>query len=214
MKLLKAVALAGLVSLGAVAPGLLGSAAAQTIVDQWASVKAPPPPVLKSVKVDPKTTAFLALDFVKQSCNAEKRPRCLTSLPKVKAFLEQARAHGMPVVYSIGGGGARADIAKAVAPLSSEPYVAAHADKFIGTDLEKILKGLHVTTLIVAGTSAEGAVLYTASHAAFLGFKIIDPVDGSSAGSLYAEQAVAWTLSHAPTVGDQTTLTSFDKISF
>jgi nicotinamidase-related amidase len=208
----KAVAFVGLLALSPLLPGLQGAASAQTIVDQWTSVKRPPAPVLKSVTVDPKTTALLVLDFVPKTCGP--KPRCLASLPKIAAFLKQARAHKMPVVYSVTLGATTADIYKQIAPLPSEPYVAAHADKFIGTDLEKMLKGMHVTTIIPVGVTAEGAVLYTASHAAFLGFKVIDPVDGSSAGSAYAELATAWVLSNAPTVGQQTTLTSFDKIGW
>jgi nicotinamidase-related amidase len=131
----------------------------------------------------------------------------------VGAFLAQARAHGMPVVYSLAGKATTADILGPVAPTGSEPHVSAHADKFIGTDLDKILKGLHVTTVITVGSAAEGAVLYTASHAAFLGYKVIDPIDGSSS-TPYGELVTAWVLSHAPAVGAATTLTSFDKISF
>ena len=40
-------------------------AGAQTIVDEWSSVKIPPPPELKPVKADPKTMAFLVLDLLK-----------------------------------------------------------------------------------------------------------------------------------------------------
>lgn len=66
-------------------------ASAQTIVDEWATVQAPKPPELKPVTLDPKTTALLVLDFVKQTCNAERRPRCLTSVPQVQALLKLAR---------------------------------------------------------------------------------------------------------------------------
>jgi hypothetical protein len=69
-------------------------ASAQTIVDEWATVQAPKPPELKPVTLDPKTTALLVLDFVKQTCNAERRPRCLTSVPKVQALLKLAREKG------------------------------------------------------------------------------------------------------------------------
>ena len=41
------------------------------------SVKAPAAPALKPVTVDPKTTALLMLDFMKQNCG--KRPRCVAS---------------------------------------------------------------------------------------------------------------------------------------
>lgn len=40
------------------------AAQAQTIIDEWASVMVPPPPELKPVTVDPKTTALLMLDFM------------------------------------------------------------------------------------------------------------------------------------------------------
>ena len=41
----------------------------QTIVDEWATVQAPKPPELKPLTLDPKTTALLVLDIIKQSCN-------------------------------------------------------------------------------------------------------------------------------------------------
>jgi nicotinamidase-related amidase len=191
-----------------------GPAAAQTFEADWAKAKTPPAPTLADVKIDPKTSAFLVLDLIKQTCSESKRPRCIASLPKVKAFLDQARAHQMPVVYSLAGAATTADIAKSLAPLGSEPIVRAHADKFIGTDLDQILKKLNAKTLVIVGTTAEGAVLFTASHAAFLNYKVVVPVEGSTSSDLYAEQATDWMLANAPTVGQQTTLTSFDKIGW
>lgn len=73
-------------------------ASAQTIIDEWSSVQAPKPPELKPVTLDPKTTAFLVLDIIKQGCNPERRPRCMTSVPKIQAFLNQARSKGVAVI--------------------------------------------------------------------------------------------------------------------
>jgi hypothetical protein len=56
-------------------------APAQTIIDEWASVKAPP--ALKPVTIDPKTTAILVIDLIKQLCNEQRRPRCVASIPKI-----------------------------------------------------------------------------------------------------------------------------------
>jgi hypothetical protein len=42
-------------------------ARAETIIDEWSSVKAPPAPTLKSVTLDPKTTALLVIDIIKQT---------------------------------------------------------------------------------------------------------------------------------------------------
>jgi nicotinamidase-related amidase len=188
-------------------------ACAQTIIDEWAGVKTPPPPALKQVKADPKTMAFLVLDLFKQGCN-EQQPRCAASLPKVAKFLGEARAHNMPVVYSLAGERTLKDVADQVAPKGDEPTVRAHADKLVGTDLEKILKDRGVTTVIVVGTAAQGAVLYTASHAAFLGFKVVVPVDGSTSDDAFDELAVVRTLAVAPFVSSVTTLTLFDMIGW
>lgn len=208
---------AGLMMAGmilALSPFAAVPAGAQTIVDQWSSVKLPPPPQLKPVKADPKTMAFLVLDLLDHTCNMQRRPRCVASLPKVAKFLGEARAHKMPVIYSLTHGKTFKNILPKVAPKGDEPSVTAHADKFIGTDLDKILKARGAKTLIIVGTTAEGAVLYTASHAAFLGYKVVVPVDGSSSGSLFGELATLWTLAHAPAIGRATTLTRFDKISW
>src|SRR4051794_10815445 len=62
---------------------------------------APPAPALKPAVIDPKTTALLVLDFVQQTCNAERRPRCVASVPKVRGLLDEARNRGVPIVHSV-----------------------------------------------------------------------------------------------------------------
>lgn len=191
---------------------LLSAVHAQNIIDEWNTVKAPAAPELKPATIDAKTTALLMLDFNKQTCNPERRPRCIASIPGAKRLLALARTKGAPVVYSLSPGAAAADIAQALAPRADEPVVASGPDKFLGTDLEKILKEKGVKTVIVVGTAAHGAVLYTASAAALRGFSVIVPVDGMSAEHPYAEQYVAWNLVNAPRVANQTTLTKIDLI--
>jgi hypothetical protein len=61
-------------------------------MDEWAGVKAPPPPEVKSVTLDPKTTALLLIDIIKQTCNMQRRPRCVAMVPKVQKLLAEARA--------------------------------------------------------------------------------------------------------------------------
>src|SRR4029078_5328299 len=56
------------------------AANAATIIDEWASIKAPPPPAVKPVTVDKATTALLMLDFNEQTCNMQRRPRCVASI--------------------------------------------------------------------------------------------------------------------------------------
>jgi nicotinamidase-related amidase len=185
---------------------------AQTIIDEWTTVQPPKPPELKPVTLDPKTSALLVLDFVKQTCNSERRPRCLTSVPKVQTLLKLARAKGLLVVHSITTAATPADIAKELTPLEGESVVKAAADKFFKTDLEKILTEKGIKTVVVVGTAAQGAVLNTASQAAFRGLQVIIPVDGMSAENLYFEQYSAYHLANAPGVGQQVTLTKIEMI--
>jgi nicotinamidase-related amidase len=186
--------------------------AAQTIVDEWQRVTAPPAPELKPVTIDPKTTALLLLDFNKQTCNAERRPRCIASIPKVGKLLTDARMKGLTVIYSLSPGAAAMDIATDLAPRAGEPVVTSGPDKFMGTDLDKILKAKGVQTVIVTGTAAHGAVLYTASGAALRGMRVFLPVDGMSAEDTYAEQYTAWHLTNAPRVSAMVVLTKIDLI--
>ena len=205
-----------------VAIALLGSApaSAQTIIDEWARVKPPAPPELQPVTIDAKDTALLLLDFAgaqdptKGPCNKNTKPRCLASIPAVQKLLAEARAKGLLVVYSLSGNSTTADIATATAPHATDPWVKSGADKFLGTDLEKILAGKGIKTVIVTGTASEGAVLVTATGAALRGMNVIVPVDGISSTDLYAEQYVAWHLTHAPGVAPKTTLTRIDMIKF
>ena len=121
-------------------------APAQTIVDEWQNVKAPPVPELKAVTVDPKTTALLMNDFVKQACNQQRRPRCLATLPNAKKVLAEARAKNMLVIYSIVNGGTIGDTLPEVAPTGNEPVVQSGVDKFYKTNLEQILKDKDIKT--------------------------------------------------------------------
>ena len=73
----------------------------ETIIDEWAGVKAPPAPKLESVTLDPKTTALLMIDIIKQTCNMERRPRCVAMVPKVAKLLAEARAKGVFVIYAL-----------------------------------------------------------------------------------------------------------------
>ena len=175
-------------------------------------MKAPPAPVLKSVTVDPKTTALLMLDFMNQNCG--KRPRCLDTIPAMKKLLEEARAHKVPVIYSIIANSTPADVIKDVAPLADEPHVLSGPDKFLRTDLEKILKDKGIATVIVVGTASNGAVLYTGSGAAFRGLNVIVPVDGLSAVDAYADYSTVFTFMNAPLLSAKTTLTKSDMIKF
>jgi nicotinamidase-related amidase len=206
-----------LLTLGlAVAVGLTAPALhAASIIDEWASVKVPPAPTLKPVSVDNKTYALLVIDMVKETCNEKVRPRCVDTIASVEKLLNEARVKGLAVVYSLGTQGK--DFLDKLAPKSGEPIVKSGADKFINTDLEKILKDKGITSLIIVGTMANGGVFHTASQAALRGFRVAIPVDGMSSpnsNTLYTEQYTAWHLANAPVFGGRVTLTKTDMIKF
>jgi nicotinamidase-related amidase len=199
--------------------GFANSTAA-TVIDDWANVKVPPPPELKSVTLDPKTSALLLLDFngheeaTSGPCNKTTKPRCLASIPRIKELLDKTRAAGVLVVYSLSSNGAPGDIQPEIAPAAGDPVVKSGPNKFVQTDLRDLLGLRGVKTIIVTGTASEGAVLDTATDAALHGMNIVVPVDGMSSTELYAEQYVAWHLTHAPGVSPKTTLTRSDMIGF
>jgi nicotinamidase-related amidase len=204
------IAIAALAAAALAAPAL----AQQTIIDEWPSIQAPPAPTLKEVTVDPKTTALLLLDLAKQGCNAQVRPRCLATLPAAKTLLAEARAKDMLVVYSVIVGAVIGDTLPEVAPTGNEPYVQASADKFLNSNLEKILRDHGIKTVIIAGTAANGAVMQTGAEAAFRGFSVVVPVDTMSANNAYIEQYAAYHFTSAPGVAAATTLTRVSMIKF
>jgi nicotinamidase-related amidase len=211
MKLMTIVA-AGVSTIVTVAFSAALPASAASVIDEWASVKLPAPPAVKPVTADPKTTALLMLDFMNQNCG--KRPRCLATVPAVKKLLEEARAKKAAVVYTLIAKTTTADVIKDVAPAAGEPSVLSGPDKFLGTDLEKILKDRGIQTVIAVGTSSNGAVLYTASAAALRGMKVIVPVDGMSSQDALTDLVTVQVLTTAPRVSGQVTLTKLDMIKF
>jgi nicotinamidase-related amidase len=192
---------------------VISPAVAANIVDEWASVKAPPAPALKPVTVDPKTTVLVMADFLKQNCG--QRPRCLATVPGVKKLLDSARAAKATVIYTKFGTTTFADIVDpGLAPAAGESSVTSFADKFLNTDLDKQLKDKGIKTLIIVGTAVNGVILYTGSEAAARGYNVVVPVDGISSADTYTEQLGVWQLANAPTYGLKVTLTKIDMIKF
>ena len=183
----------------------------ETIIDKWNTISAPPPPELKSVVVDPKTSALLILDMETTIC---KNHRCIASISNINNLLTKARKNSMLVVYSIINKGNPLDIARQIAPLPGDPIVKSSVDKFYKTNLEEILQQSHIKTVIITGYSANGAVLHTATSAAFRGYNVIIPVDCMSADKLYAEQYIAWHMINSPGTRNRATLTKVNLIHF
>ena len=90
-----AVALAGVLLVLAVGAVRTAGQTPPNIVEEWNAVQAPPPPQLRTVTVDPKTTALLILDVISAGCNNERRPRCVRSVPRLSQLLARATTAGM-----------------------------------------------------------------------------------------------------------------------
>jgi nicotinamidase-related amidase len=191
-------------------------ARANDITAEWATVKPPPVPELKAVTVEPKTTALLILDLMKTNCGV--RPRCAATVPSIMKLLEAARAHDMIVFYTLVGATPKPEnmVDQIPKPRDGEWVVRGGADKFIGSDLEQRLKDKGIKTVIVTGTSAQGAVVGTSNGAVQRGYKAVVPVDGMSAEDPYNEQYAAWHLYKGGPVGltENVTLTRSDLVKF
>jgi len=204
--------------------GYAAPSSAATIIDEWATVKVPPPPELKSVTLDPKTTAILMIDIIKQTCNEEKRPRCVAAVPKIEKLLAAARASGATVIYTLFPSPSPAtfpnpvigDYVPALAPKGDEPVVTSFVDKFMlgdkDTGLQKILKDKGITTLVPVGVASHNGVLFTSVMASLRGFNVVVPVDGMAGNNAYEDQATAYILTTS--IVYKVTLTSIDTMKF
>ena len=183
----------------------------ETIIEEWRTVEPPPPPEVKSAKVNSKETALLILDIQNQNCN-EQRPRCVKRIEQIQDLLTRAREKNMVIIYSVTRAGEEKDIREEVNP-EGEPVVKGGVDKFYQTELEAILTKNTIKKVIIVGTSAHGAVLHTATGAAARNYEVIIPVDGISSKELYAEQYTIWHLRNAPGTRRHTLITRADLIS-
>jgi nicotinamidase-related amidase len=152
-----------------------------------------PEPV--AVELDPRDTALLVMDITDPLCL--KRPSCVASVPLIASLITRARASGTPVIYTIGPKRPTL-ILNEVAPAGAEPVIPGRADKFYKTDLHGVLRGAGVSTLVIVGTAANGAVLYSSFAANLRGYAVVVAADAISAESEIVERAVRWQLLNQP----------------
>ena len=205
-----------LLGLAALAALLLAPRAmAADLITEWSTIQMPPPPELKQVTVDPKTTALLLFDFMKENCGA--RPRCVEAVPKLKALDEKARAAKMLVAYTFPNNGEVID--QGIAPKDKSEVVdqkQGGPDKFIGSDLDQRLKEHGITTVILCGTSAQGVGIGSGAGAVQRGYKVIYPVDCLPSESAFREAYAAWHMGGGgpPVTTKSVTVTRIDMIKF
>jgi nicotinamidase-related amidase len=202
--------------LAAMAAALIATRAmAADLIGEWKTIQMPPPPELKQVTVDPKTTALLLFDFMKENCGA--RPRCVEAVPKLKALDDKARAAKMLVAYTFPNNGEVID--ESIAPKDKSEVVdqkAGGPDKFIGSDLDQRLKAHGIKTVILCGTSAQGVGIGTGAGAVQRGYEVIYPIDCLPSESAFREAYAAWHMGGGgpPVTTKHVTATRSDMIKF
>jgi len=202
--------------LAAIGVALLASRAmAADLIGEWSSIQMPPPPILKPVTIDPKTTALLLFDFMKENCGA--RPRCVEAVPKLKALDDKARAAKMMVAYTFPNNGDPID--PSIAPKDKSEVVdqkQGGPDKFYNDDLDQRLKAHGIKTVILCGTSGQGVGLGSAAAAAQRGYEVIYPVDCLPSESAFREAYAAWHMAGGgpPVTTKHVTVTRSDLIKF
>ncbi len=115
----------------------------------------------------------------------------------------------MLVIYSLTSAASKNDIRREIFPTKDETIIKASVDKFHDTEFDNGIK-----TVIIVGTSANGAVLHTATGAATRGLEIIVPVDAISSTYPYEEQYSVWHLMNAPGTRRKVILTKSDMVKF
>ncbi len=185
------------ISAGRTAVAVMLAASSAICAAQDAASTIPAIPAAVPVTLDHQTTTLLVLDFNTAVC--QPNPACTAMMPAIAAFADKARAAGVPVVYSttVNPAGNPPTLA-AVAPKAGEPLVAARADKFIDSNLEDLLKERKAQTLVIVGTAANGAVLYTAFHANVRGFTVVVAEDGIVSAAPVATTLTRYQLLNQP----------------
>ena len=181
------------------------------------SLEIPELPAPAVVALDPKTTAVLCLDI--SDVSTKSAPACLASVPAVRRLLDTARAAGARVVFALGRA-AEQKVWPDLAPRDDEGIVRSSADKFFNTDLEQRIAGMK--TVVIVGTAANGAVLYTGFGACARGLSVIVAEDGISSREALATWLARWQILNQPgfanaanAVGPKlATLSRTDLISF
>jgi hypothetical protein len=183
-----------------------------------ADVELPTIPEPVPVTLDPSTTAFLVLDI---GPNCLNRPACVETVPAISRFLGRSRAAGAFVIYTTPP--AADEPLPEVAPRPGDPRVAGLQDKYHDTNLEDLLVSHGIQTLVLAGTSANGSVLYTSYESILRGYTVVVAVDAISSSTDFQTFMAEYQIQNVPTFPNtdnqplkeqSVTLSRLDQISY
>jgi nicotinamidase-related amidase len=161
--------------------------------------------------IEPSKTALIVVDmqndFVAPGAPMQS-PAGLAMVPHLQRALACCREQGIPVIYTahvhrtdgcdmgllghappiarrdaLVAGSAGAAIFPEIAPRDDEIVIPKHRfSAFYGTDLEIILRGLGVTTVVITGVTTENCCHATARDAFFRDFQVVFLSDATATG--------------------------------
>jgi nicotinamidase-related amidase len=187
---------------------------------------------MSKLNLDTASTALLLMDCqegIVGALNPDQRSALMTSLQQARTA---ARNSGIPIIYVVIGfrdghqeigekgwftsikesrrmilGSQEAAICIELSPLPGDLIVTKkRMSGFTGSDLEQILRGLSIQTLVLCGVSSVGVVESTARHAIDMDYNIIILKDGcADRDELANDAALTHVLPRIATVIDSET---------
>jgi ureidoacrylate peracid hydrolase len=149
---------------------------------------------------DPAHTALVVVDVQNDFCNPEEYPAAQLMLPRLRAFIEDARRQDVRVVYArvvhsdltdsevwrarnrnrpnsrgvCREGSVGAEYAPGFGPLPGDVEIVKHRySAFVGTELELVLRAQGIRTVLVTGIATNTCVESTARDAYQRDFHVI-----------------------------------------
>jgi nicotinamidase-related amidase len=162
-------------------------------------------------RIDPSTTALIVVDmqndFVAPGAPMQS-PAGYAMLPQLQKALACCRESGIPIIYTahvhrpdgcdlgllahapaiarrdaLVAGSAGAAVFPEIAPRDDEIVISKHRfSAFYGTDLEIILRGRGVRTVVITGVTTENCCHATARDAFFRDFQVVFLSDATATG--------------------------------
>lgn len=167
-------------------------------------VKVPEFEIQDDVVIDPTRTVLLIVDMQNDFVCPDGKlsvPTAAATIPRIETLRAFARRHSIPVFYTqdshydgdpefevwgehvlVGTPGW--EIVADLAPdgeVGDRVFRKDRYDGFFNTTLEQALKELAIDTIIICGTVANICVHYTAASAALRWYRVIFPIDATSA---------------------------------
>ena len=158
-------------------------------------------PVPQPVQLDPQSTALLVLDLTRR-CEDPRLP-CHKLIPAAAEFTRKARDAGVFIAYTVikgQQGRPEGALPETFGPRPQEPIFYTNSySKFQGTELHDTLQKHGIKTIVLTGSAANFACLYSATDAAqHFGYEVVIPADGVVSWTEYEHDYALFQLSVLP----------------